>query len=573
MVALGLLSGLLTLAVPVLLIVWAVRHAGHRTGAPRADAHSVRRFFQYLLLYGLLIVATSGVSDLLGLPLQEQSLAGDDSSLLARALTFVVFGLPMFVLLAVWSRRHLESDPDEARSLGWAFYATIAPLTAVVVAMTTLQGVAATALAGHGADWPGLVHGAVWVAVWLAHLTVSGRMLDESRRQGQLVLGALIGLGTSISGLVALLAAAVAALVLEPSTTSLVSDPRALTDAAATVGVGVPVWIVYWERRFSRARRTSLWFAYVLPIGVGGSSVLAVVGASLTVYQVLVWTVGDPGGASAVQHFSGTPAAGACVVVGLLSWWYHRHVLVAAAPGRTEVTRVYEYLMSGVALSAAAVGVALVVVALVDALLPARVAIGAAVTNPLLAAVTLLVVGGPLWWAYWSHIGRVARAAGSVELESPSRRVYLVVLFGIGGIAAVVSVLVAAFLVIQAVLQSGVDAAVVRDLKVPVAVLLTTAVVSGYHGAVYRDDRSRLPVAATRHGPRYVLLVGAPDDGIGRAVAHLTGARVDVWTRADGTAGPWVVDDVVAAVSSSDADAVTVVAGPAGLETVGMQRV
>ena len=74
-------------------------------------------------------------------------------------------------------------------------------------------------------------------------------------------------------------------------------------------------------------------------------------------------------------------------------------------------------------------------------------------------------------------------------------------------------------------------------------------------------------------GPHYVLLVGAPDDGIGRAVAHLTGARVDVWTRTDGTAGPWVVDDVVAAVSASDADAVTVVAGPAGLETVGMQKV
>ncbi|MCR6494050.1 DUF5671 domain-containing protein [Cellulomonas sp. P24] len=572
MAALGLLSGLLTLAVPVLLIVWAVRHAGHRTGGPRADAHSVRRFFQYLLLYGLLIVATVGVSDLLGLPLQEQSLAGDDSSLLARALTFVVFGLPMFVLLAAWSRRHLQSDPDEARSLGWAFYATVAPLTAVVVAMTTLQGVAATALAGQGADWPGLVHGAVWVAVWLAHLTVARRMLDDARRQGQLVLGALIGLGTSISGLVALLAAAVAALVLEPSTTVLANDPRALADAAATVAVGVPVWVVYWGRRFARARRTSLWFAYVLPVGVGGSSILAVVGASLTVYQVLVWTVGDPGSASAVQHFSGTPTAGACVVVGLLSWWYHRHVLVAAAPGRTEVTRVYEYLMSGIALSAAAVGVALVVVALIDALLPARVEIGAAVTNPLLAAVTLLVVGGPLWWAYWSHIGRVARATGTVELESPSRRVYLVVLFGIGGIAAVVSVLVAAFLAIQAVLRTGIDADVVRDLQIPVAVLLTTAVVSGYHGAVYRDDRSRLPAAGVRHGPRYVLLVGGPDDGIGRAVAHLTGARVDVWTRDDGTAVPWVVEDVVAAVEASPAEAITLVAGPSGLEIVGMHR-
>jgi len=572
MAALGLLSGLLTLAVPVLLVVWAVRHLGSRTGAPRADAHSVRRFFQYLLLYGLVIVATVGVSDLLGLPVEEQSLAGDDRSLLARALTFVVFGLPMFVLLAVWSRRHLQTDPDEARSLGWAFYATVAPLTAVVVAMVTLQGVAATALADQRADWPGLVHGVVWVAVWLAHLTVARQMLDDGRRQGQLVVGALIGLGTSVSGLVALLAAAVAALVLEPSTVVLVNDWRPLADAAATVLVGVPVWIVYWARRLARARRTSLWFAYVLPVGVGGSSILAVVGASLTVYQVLVWTVGDPGGASAVQHFSGTPTAGACVVVGLLSWWYHRHVLVAASPGRTEVTRVYEYLMSGIALSAAAVGVALVVVALIEALLPAGVEVGAAVTNPLLAAVTLLVVGGPLWWAYWSHIGRVARATGAVELESPSRRVYLVVLFGIGGIAAVVSVLVAAFLAIQAVLQTGIDAAVVRDLQIPVAVLLTTAVVSGYHGAVFRDDRSRLPSVDLRRGPRYVLLVGAPDEGIGRAVAHATGARVDVWTRDDGTAAPWVVEDVVAAVETSGADAVTVVAGPTGLEVVGMQR-
>ncbi len=573
MAALGLLSALLTLAVPVLLVVWAVRHVGSRAGARRADAHSVRRFFQYLLLYGLLIVSTIGVSDLLGLPVEEQTLAGDDSSLLARALTFVVFGLPMFVLLAVWSRRHLQSDPDEARSLGWAFYATLAPLTAVVVGMVTLQSVAATALADQGADWPGLVHGAVWVAVWLAHLTLARRMLDDGRRQGQLAVGALIGLGTSISGLVALLGAAVAALVLEPSTAVLVTDRRPLAYAAATVLVGVPVWVVYWGRRFARARRTSLWFAYVLPVGVGGSSILAVVGASLTVYQVLVWTVGDPGGAAAARHFAGTPTAGACVVVGLASCWYHRHVLVAAAPGRTEVTRVYEYLMSGIALSAAAAGVALVVVALIEALLPARVEIGASVTNPLLAAVTLLVVGGPLWWASWSHIGRVARVAGAVELESPSRRVYLVVLFGIGGIAAVVSVLVAAFLAIQAVLQTGIDAAVVRDLQIPVAVLLTTAVVSGYHGAVYRDDRSRLPAAETRHGPRYVLLVGAPDDGIGRAIAHLTGARVDVWARADGTAGPWVVDDVVAAVSSSRADAVTVLAGPAGLEAVGMQRV
>jgi len=112
----------------------------------------------------------------------------------------------------------------------------------------------------------------------------------------------------------------------------------------------------------------------------------------------------------------------------------------------------------------------------------------------------------------------------------------------------------------------------VRDMRIPVAILLATGAISGYHWAVYRDDRSRLPAASAGGGPRYVLLVGAPDAAVGRAVEHRTGARVEVWVRTDGLAAPWVLDDVVAAVRGSEADAVTVVAGPAGLEAIGMQR-
>jgi hypothetical protein len=146
------------------------------------------------------------------------------------------------------------------------------------------------------------------------------------------------------------------------------------------------------------------------------------------------------------------------------------------------------------------------------------------------------------------------------------------VLFGLGGVAAVVSVLVAAFLGIQRVLEGGFDAQVVRDMRVPVAILLATGAISAYHWVVYRNDRSHLPVQAPRHGPRYVLLVGAPDSGAGASVERLTGARVDLWARADGLAGPWAVDDVVAAVNQSGAEAVAVVAGPTGLETIGMRR-
>jgi len=569
----GLIFSIISIALPIALVVWVVRQFGSRTGSRGMDAHSVRRFFQYLLLFGLMVVAAVGLSDLLGLLFQKPSLAGDDNSTLARALTFSVFGIPMFVLLAAWSRRRLQQDPDEARSLGWAFYATVAPLTALVVAMTALHGLVSAALADHRFDRSALSQLVVWFGVWLAHWIMASRMLDSDRRLGQLVIGSLIGLGTTVAGLVWLLGASLDALLVDRAGTLLVQQQQPLAQAAATVVVGVPVWVMYWLRNLSRARRTPLWFGYVLPVGVGGSLVLAVVGASIVLYQLLVWLIGDPASTQAAQHFEGAPTAGACVIVGAVSWWYHRQVFTGATPARMEVTRVYEYLMAGIALLAAAVGVTMVVVALVESLVPAAaVEVGTSVVNSLLSGVTLLLVGGPLWLVFWSRIGRATRDGGPEELGSPTRRIYLFLLFGLGGVAAVIAVLVAAFLGIQKALQDGLDAQLVREMRIPVAILLATGAISGYHWVVYRHDRSQVPVTAPQHAPRYVLLVGAPDGLVRGAVERLTGARVDLWVRADGLAGPWTVDDVVAAVSQSQADAVAVVSGPAGLETIGMQR-
>jgi hypothetical protein len=66
--------------------------------------------------------------------------------------------------------------------------------------------------------------------------------------------------------------------------------------------------------------------------------------------------------------------------------------------------------------------------------------------------------------------------------------------------------------------------------------------------------------------------MGARDGLVDGAVERLTGARVELWVRADGLAPPWAVDEVVAAVSQSGADALAVVAGPTGLETIELQR-
>ncbi|MBC7549803.1 MAG: hypothetical protein H7269_02680, partial [Cellulomonas sp.] len=239
----GLISSLLTLVVPVVLVIWAVRRFSGRTGTPSADAHSVRRFFQYLLLYVLMIVTAVGLAELLGLLFAAPSLAGGDRTTLARALTFTVFGLPMFALLAAWSRRRLQQDPDEAGSLGWAFYITAGPLTALVVAMVALHSVVSTGLADQRLDAGALSQLVVWAGVWLAHWIVAGRLLAADRRQVQLALGSLIGLATTVAGLVLLLGASVDALLVDQASTLLVGRQAPLAEAAATVVVGVPVWV------------------------------------------------------------------------------------------------------------------------------------------------------------------------------------------------------------------------------------------------------------------------------------------------------------------------------------------
>lgn len=563
----SLLFAVITTLGPIALVVWAVRQ---RQGARPVDGRSVRRFFQYVLLYGLMVVVATGLAELLGLLLEQPSIVGDDRTALARSLTFTLFGIPMLALAAAWTRRNHRRDPEEAQSLGWVAYVTALALTALALTMTGVHDVASTALTGDGLAGGGLAGAVVWAGVWWGHWVLAHRMLGPGRRLPLLFLGSLVGLVVSVVGLVLLLSSAAEALVV--TTDVLVLTTRdALAEAGATVLVGVPVWVLHWARGLARTGRSAAWLGYVLPVGVGGSTVLAVVGASLAVYQLLVWLVGEPSSGLAVRHFAGTPAALACAVVGALSWWYHRQVLGAAGTARTEVTRVYDYLMAGVALLAAAAGTATVLVAVIEAISPAPAfQAGSAVVNTLLAGVTLLVVGGPLWWHYWSGIARAARSDPPVELGAPTRRVYLFLLFGVGGITAVISVLVAAFTAIQGVLASGFDLEVLRDMRVPIALLVAAGAISGYHWTVHREDRSHLPQAPPVLRQRYVLLIGAAEPDARQEVARRTGSRVELWPRLDAGTPPWQVDDVVAAVEASAAPAVTVVAGPAGIEVIPM---
>lgn len=560
-----MISGFIGLAVVVGLI--ALIASGARRRGPGVDARSVRRFFQYAVLYALVIVVALGVVELLGRLLgAEVPEWQNPSAELATGLAFAIVGGALLALLAWWTRRMHRADPSEAESPMWVAYVTLAALTGAVVAASSVQNAGYMLLSDARLDAESAALFLTWAAVWWVHWEIARRTLDTARQTPHLLLGSLVGLAFGAAGMVITLGTSLD-LLLRPEA---VGRPLGvLGEGASTLIVGALIWVRYWATAAVHLPRRPLWLALVLPLGVGGGLVMALVAGSRLLWSVLVWFLGDRQDMSASVHFDSAALELAALLVGILVWWYHRSVLATGAEkgaARTEPQRVYEYLVAGIGLVAAAIGVGTVLVTLIEAVTPGIDA-GMPVVNTLWAAVTLLIVGVPVWWLFWRRVGRGAAVDPAAEAASPTRRVYLVVLFGIAGVAAVIALITAAVTLMQDVVGGSLGPATVRSMRYALGTLVGAAAVSAYHGAVFRADR--VSGASTRlRGPRTVVLVGAVGPEVDREVSHATGARVEVWGRLDAPVAEWDVEALAAGLAGYPGADVVVVAEGDGFRIV-----
>ena len=562
---LGLLVPLGFLAALVLIVRKAT---GHESGG--VDGSSVRRFFQYLLAYGLFVIVAVGLSTLLGRLLGSTELVRSDQANLARGLTFTAIGIPLYVLVAAWSRRNLESDPDESASLGFTFYIGAASITALSVAMFAWYDVLSWATGLEAYDGDSLARLLVWTGALAAHWMIESRFVPPRRAQVHHLVGSIIGLGTAAIGVVAVIAAAIEILMDSAPVAVVERDP--VLSATLVVMVGAPVWFLYWVRTTLRAERTPLWSGYVLLVGVAGGLVVAIGSASTLIYEVAVWLIGEPTTTEASRHFNNLPETVAGAAVGLVVWWYHQAVLDDRGLGqRTEVRRIYEYLMAAIGLLAAAGGVTTVMVAVIEAFAgPGAAQSGSGAVNTLLAAVTLLVVGGPVWWIYWRLAQNALAADPEAEHAAPTRRIYLFVLFGVGGVAAVVALLTGVFIFFEDIFEGVFGSETVRGMRFSIGVLVTTGAIAAYHWSVYRSDRQVAP--PTVRGPRYLLVVGQLETEARSDLARRTGGKVEIWNLV-GAETTWTVDEVMTSVDAfGPADEVLVVVREGRLEAVAVNR-
>jgi len=110
-------------------------------------------------------------------------------------------------------------------------------------------------------------------------------------------------------------------------------------------------------------------------------------------------------------------------------------------------------------------------------------------TNTLIGAFTLIAIGGSVWWIQWRSVQRIVQAQPVVEQGSIIRRVYLLLLFGVVGVTAVIVLLTAAYLVFYDLFQNGINSNTANKVRYPVAIFLTTVVISKYHWDIYKQEK------------------------------------------------------------------------------------
>lgn len=559
-----ILFGILGWIIPIALIVVIVRAFKGRSGLP-GDSPTVvlRRFFQYVVLLGLMSIVAFGLAGLVAEALPESNTIVKRGSDLARPLAFLVVGGPLLVAMTFWTRRRLEAEPGERESLGWAFYLTVSLLIALAVVMTVGVQVLDWALSDGDLNTTDISLGLVWAGVWVLHWLIAKRAIDPAQMNVHVLAGSAAGLGVLVGSLVVALAAALNSLYSEVFETLLFDDlDELLLEAASLFIVGAVTWWWYWLRTGAKAERRTLWNVYVLLLGVLGGLLTALIATGLLIAATLEWFIGDPDTSAAADHFDITPEAVTALLVGAAVWLYHRFILGSAE--RTEVHRAYDYIVSGVGLLAVAGGVATAIIALLDvATEPDNVIGRSSEEGVLIAAITLLIIGAPLWWVTWAGVRRRARIDPEAELGSGTRRIYLFSLLGIGAITAIISLIFFVFIVLEDLLDGKLGTESINDAEVAIGLLLASLAVAGYHWTVHQEDRAVLP-DEVKTRLREVIFVCVDGQDVATSIAEATGARVHVWARLDDVSGSLNADEVVDALKRQDQEQVLVVQKASG---------
>ncbi len=570
----SILLSFLPLLIMIAVVVLVIRKVSKRATSSSNTAQPVRLFFQYALAFGLFMIVTVGLAGLLSRALDVSNIVNADQSSLASNLAFVVVGGPLLAGITIWLRNSLRENPSEGHGLIPTFFATLAAIVSLLVFLSSAIAALHNVISGDEVLGSTLGRTIVWGTALILVLKISNSVIPKNDFRIQYFVGSFITALAALIGLVQVLGGVLALLLsqqtfFDTQKLALVSPDNPIGIGLGTLVMSGALWVYYWIKNANTNKSDTLWLAYVLIAGVGGTLVIAITSLSISLYQVLVWFVGEPTSQNAGEHFASIPQSLATAFAGFLFWWYHKSLLPNESE-RTDVQRTYEYLVSAISLIASTIGISIVIVALIESLTSQVQLAGAGAINTLLGAGTVIVVAGPVWWHFWSRIQSISRAESNAELSSPVRRIYLFLLFGVGGIVAIVSLITIVVQLFDGILSSNLGANTFSEMRFAIGILISTGIVAAYHWEIYRHEKSvEVSFATTATN---VLLVGPNSPELIQKLKATTGAKVSFLQRADASELVWPTEHVIELVAQSKEDDLLILLEATGVKVVPVTR-
>ncbi|MCP2031957.1 hypothetical protein L1277_002055 [Okibacterium sp. HSC-33S16] len=497
------------------------------TGRPSPAGQVVRRLVVYTLLAVLVDIAAIGLAGLLGRALDiDTVLAGNNTSGLAQSLAFTLIAGPLAALLwwSVWRRL---ADPAERASLAWGIYLSTVLTVSLIVFSVALFGVLAGLIDG---DWDGsgAATALVWAAVWAWHERMRRHPSKGPVRLATVpaVLGASYGLVLGASAAAGTLSIVFSAALSRLGDGTLIEGAwgtGALHSLVWALG-GSAIWALHWYGARARTTASALGSVALVVLGILAASIATLGGIGTMLFVALRLAV-DRTDRLPVLLDPLAPAL-AAAAVGAAVWLYARAVTQTRSPATRNARAL---ATSGVALAGAASGIGVIVNSALGILaLPLA---GDNTRTLLLGGLSALLVGAPVWWFAWRPHLRT-----DATWQLPGRRIYLIAIFGISAVVALITLLVIGYRVFEFAL--GESGGLLDRVRAPLGLLTATALVAGYHFSVWRQDRASAegseadastPPERPREIGEVILVTSAEPVFLVGAISAATGAPVTVW--------------------------------------------
>jgi len=526
---------------------------------------TVRRLYFYTVAFISFEVVLWGLIGLLR-SILTPSLGSSSGDALARALSLILIGVPIFALHWLWAQRVSAADAEEhsamlrATFLYGILFAVLIPIAHNLFALIdrailTLSGLDTfRAVLGGGQSWTdnGVAVFLNGIAAWyfIGVLRRNWASLSDNENFADIrriyrYAWVLYSLLAVVFGLEQILRY----MLYNPAQTLGVANREELLNGLSLLLVSGPIWYMAWKTCqaaiFQRGEGDSnlrLAVLYLLSFG-GVLTVLSSVG--IVIDLVLRGALGEPfTKAQFLRESAGSISI--AVPFGIIwlyfgQWLRHDVNILHNESRRDGLRRLYNYVLAFAGLVTSTIGLIALFNFIIDVLIAKQIW-GADLRMRISSALAALLVGLPLWLTNWrpQQVQALSTGgAGGFARRSVVRKTYIYLILFASVIGGMISAVTVAYRLLQAALGSSpLDVVGMFD---SLQVLVVFALLLTYHFYCLRSDGSEMARALLeRHEKFGVLVFERGGSGFGETV------RASLGTQAQGL--PVTVLDAQAAM-------------------------